>query len=181
NCVVANNFADGVKLWHGPSSVKNTLIYGTGDGSNENTAWAAMVLSTDKAHDKFTIDHVTVDFQRSNAYSIYMQYDDPNIPIDLTVKDSIFRSSGSNSRIFFAPSMVLDIKDSVFYYPNSVAVEHGNNEYTSGQISSFGTGNIHADPQFVKPAFGSVGDYNLKAGSPAAGKGAPASVLDMQK
>ncbi len=60
-CYVANNGCDGVKLWRGDSRIENTVIYGKGDGDSTPTPWAAIVIDTDTAGDRFTLMNVTVD------------------------------------------------------------------------------------------------------------------------
>lgn len=85
---------------------------------------------------------------------------------------------------FIWESVTPTIDHNLFYFPNSLWVlQHGENQYTSQDISSLGPGNKYGDPLFENPAIlGQVGDYHLRNGSPAidsgTSEGAPNKDLD---
>ncbi len=173
NCIVANNKCDGVKLWGSGSKVENTLIYGRGDGDTQTTPWSPIVISTEKSNAKFEIVSVTVDDFVGNNYIMHAQYDHPEIPITLTIKNSIFCGRGPDSPIFLSASVKLALENNLFYFPKSPFVlAYGDKTYDPSQISQLGSGNIYGNPLFVSPAFGTVGDYHLKPESPAIDVGA---------
>ncbi|MFH1536669.1 MAG: right-handed parallel beta-helix repeat-containing protein [Patescibacteria group bacterium] len=172
-CIVANNYADGVKLWHGDSEIRNTLIYGRGDGNTITSPWSPIVIGSDNANDIFKIKNVTVDDAVGNNYVIHVQYDDPNTPITLVMKNNIFSSRGANnSPVYIGSAVNAKIKNNLFYLPNSDRIlDYGSNSYTSNQIDNFGKNNIYGNPLFKQTAFGSKGNYYLKKNSPAIDKG----------
>lgn len=165
-CVVANNRCDGVKLWGGGSQIENCLIYGRGDGITQATPWAAIVIDSDKPG-KFEITNTTLDDFLGKNYIMYIQYDTPNIPIDLEIKNTIFSGRGNNCPIYLAKAVNFTILNSLFYFPknDNVLVHGGVREYKAGQVSQLGIGNIYGDPLFLSPAFGIMGDYRVKNGS----------------
>ncbi len=181
-CIVANNAADGVKLWGGGSRVENTLVYGRGDGNPQVTPWAAVVLDTTETDARFELVNVTVDDSLGSGYMMYVQYDHA-VPIDLTVRNCIFRCTGPDCPVWIRDDVSLTLDHTLFWLPGSDTVLiHGTAEYTAGTIGSAGPGNLAADPLLVAPAWGSEGDYHLTGGSPAidAGisTGAPSDDLD---
>ncbi|MCU0610679.1 MAG: right-handed parallel beta-helix repeat-containing protein, partial [Candidatus Eisenbacteria bacterium] len=91
HCVVANNFADGVKLWGDSTRVSNTLIYGTGDGDNTPTPWCLLVIGTDDAGGLFEITNVTMwdSPARHPHYTASIQYDEATTPTTLVLKNVI--------------------------------------------------------------------------------------------
>jgi len=168
--IIRNNSSDGLKLWGTNSKAVNVSIYGRGDGVQ--TPWASIVLQSDHGNPTFTLDHVTVDEPQNTCYIMHVQYDYQNIPTNLNITNSIFNSRGGHCPIFLAPSVTAKISSTDFNFPGSDNVfEYGNTTYDSTQVNQFGTGNIYADPKFVSPAWGTVGNYNLQSGSPAGGKG----------
>lgn len=171
-CVVANNSCDGVKLWGSGSRIENCLIYGRGDGDPQATPWAAIVIDSEKSG-KFEIFNTTVDDFSGKNYIMYVQYDTPNIPIDLTIKNSIFNGRGENCPVFLAKAVNFNILNTLFCFPkNDVILIHGGvREYKAGQISHLGPGNIYGDPLFLSPAFGQSGNYHVKNNSPAVDNG----------
>jgi hypothetical protein len=182
-CIVANNSCDGVKLWGGGSRLENTLIYGRGDGSAELTPWAAVVIGTEDANARFDLVNVTVDDTLGNNYIMHVQYDTPDIPVNLTLQNVIFRGVGPSSHVFVGEASHLIARHNLFWLPESEAVlEHGATLYTAASIGVLGPGNVYADPRLVAPACGSDGDYHPQPGSPAinAGlsEGAPPDDLD---
>ncbi len=168
-CIVANNSCDGVKLWGDNSRVENTLIYGRGDGDNTVTPWSPIVIDqveTPNAH--FEIVNVTVDDELGHNYLMYVQYDNPDFPIQLVLRNNIFSSRGPNAHIFIGRGTTLVAEHNLFYFPqSSLILEHGNSQYTTQNINQLGLGNLYGDPIFVDPAWGEEGDYHLQEGSPA--------------
>lgn len=183
-CVVANNRCDGIKLWGSGSKIENCLIYGRGDGNTQAVPWAAIVIDSEKPG-RFEISNTTVDDFVGKNYIMYVQYDTPAVPIDLTIKNSIFNGQGENSPIFLARAVDFDILYTLFYFPknDNVLIHGGVREYKAGQISLLGPGNISGDPLFLLPAFGKSGDYHLKRRSKAVDNGTVSkkglSVIDL--
>jgi hypothetical protein len=171
--IIRNNSCDGLKLWGTGSKATNILIYGRGDGKSGNTPWAGIVLQVDTPNGSMTLDKVTVDDILGGNYLMHVQYDNPNVPTNITIKNSIFSSRGPGAPIFFAPGTKFTISNSAFYFPNSDNVlNHGEDKsYTSADINKFGSGNVYGDPKFIAPAWGKIGNYGLEAGSQAAGMG----------
>ncbi|MEM0268529.1 MAG: right-handed parallel beta-helix repeat-containing protein [Candidatus Korarchaeum sp.] len=162
-CIVANNFADGVKLWGPGSRVENTLIYGRGDGREEETPWSAIVISSEK-RGVFEIVGVTVDDQVGENYLMHVQYD-YDVPIKLSVRNSIFSARGPNSPIFLRDNVEFSFEGCLFYFPRSDAVlVRGERSYNPEEL---GKGNAYGDPLFLRTGFGDEGDYHLREGSPA--------------
>lgn len=183
HCIVANNSCDGIKLWGNNSKVENTLIYGRGDGDTSETPWSPIVISTETNNAKFEIINVTVDDVVGHNYIMHVQYDYPDIPINLILRNTIFRGVGENSPIFISSKTNLTAEHNLFYTPNSEFVlVWGDKTYYANNIASLGTGNLYGDPLFVNPTFGTTGDYHLKTGSPAIDNGssinAPKDDLD---
>ncbi len=181
-CIVANNFADGIKLWGGGSKMENCLIYGRGDGDTSTTPWAAIVIDTEKSKGVFEIVNTTVDDYVGKNYLMYVQYDHPNTNITLKIQNTIFSARGQNSFIYIAPGVDLTLSHNLFYMPNTDRVlEHGTSVYTSQNINTIGVGNLYGNPLFVNPEFGNEGDYRLRDGSPGidAGEETGAPSIDL--
>ena len=184
NCIVANNSCDGVKLWGGGSRVENTLIYGRGDGNPTVIPWSPIVISSETPDATFEIVNVTVDDALGENYLMHVQYDYPDTPVRVTLRNSILCGRGNNSPIFIGRASALTAEHNLFYLPNSAFVlTHGDTTYTSANISLLGSGNIYGDPLFVSPAWGTEGDYHLQPNSPAidagmSGLGIPAFDLE---
>lgn len=160
-CIVANNYADGIKLWQGDSEVRNTLIYGRGGGDTTTTPWAPIVIGSDNTGDVFKLKNNTIDDEVGNNYVASLQYDDSE-NIKLIMKNNIFSSRGANnSPVYIGASVNAKIKNNLFYFPNSDRIlDYGNDSYTKDQTSSFGKNNIYGKPKFTKK-------YRLKKKSPA--------------
>ncbi len=168
-CVVANNFADGVKLWGPGSRIENTLIYGRGDGSSEVTPWSPIVISSERPG-RFEIVEVTVDDQVGGNYVMHVQYD-YNVPIELLVKNTIFSGRGPNSPIFVRKEVEFKFEGCLFYFPKSESVlVLGEEQYGPEEVSKLGK-NLYGDPMFIRTGFGEEGDYHLGEGSPAIDSG----------
>ncbi len=172
-CVVANNSCDGVKLWGDGSRIENTLIYGRGDGNAEITPWSAIVIAPEEhANARFDIVNVTVDDALGQNYLMHIQYDNPNVPAYVTIRNTIFSARGPGSPIFVAPATTLLAEHNLFHLPQSYRfLTECYLTYTCGNIASLGQGNLCGDPCFVHPAWGTPGDYHLLAGSPAIDSG----------
>jgi hypothetical protein len=87
--------------------------------------------------------------------------------------------------VFFGDPVRLTVDHNLFFRPGEdVQVEANGREYTSEDIAAglLGPGNRVGDPLFVRPAWGTEGDFHLNPGSPAmdrgASEGAPATDLD---
>ena len=170
-CIVANNFADGIKLWRRGSKIKNCLIYGRGDGDTTSTPWASIVIDAEGGGD-FKIINTTIDDTVGHNYLIYVQYDHPDIAINLDIVNTIFSARGSNSPIYIAPSVRLMLSHNLFYMPrNSIILTYNNINYTQSTISTLGEGNLYGDPLFVRTAFGNESDYRVQSTSPAIDNG----------
>ena len=175
NTIVANNSCDGVKLWGADSRIENSLIYGRGDGDPEPSPWAAIVIAPEEQADAhFEIVNVTVDDFLGQNYLMYVQYDYPNVPAHVTVRNVIFSSRGPEAPIFIAPASTLTLDHTLFFFPqNEILLTHSDQTYTCATLASLGAGNLCGDPRFIRPAWGESGDYHLQAGSPALDAGTP--------
>ena len=168
-CVVANNFADGVKLWGPGSRIENTLIYGRGDGSSEVTPWSPIVVSSERPG-RFEIVGVTVDDQVGGNYIMHVQYD-YDVPVELSVRNTIFSGRGPNSPIFVRRGVEFKFEGCLFYFPKSgFVLAVGEEQYGADEVSKLG-GNLYGDPMFVSTGFGGEGDYHLRENSPAIDSG----------
>lgn len=171
-CIVANNYADGVKLWGDGSRLENTLIYGRGDGRRDETPWSPLVVCPEKPA-SFEIIGVTVDDEVGMNYVMYSQYDS-DVPAKITVKNSIFSSRGPNAPIFMKQGVVdYKFEGCLFYFPQSSSVLNTQGELSFGpnDVNKLGRNNKYGDPLFVKTGWGDVGDYHLREGSPAVDMG----------
>jgi hypothetical protein len=170
--IVSNNSCDGVKLWGDNSRIENTLIYGRGDGNAEETSWSSIVIDAGKRNARFEILHVTVDDPLGGNYLMYVQYDTPDIPVRLTIRNSIFRGTGQRSPVFIGKATRLIAEHNLFYLPDTdYVLTRGDKEYTARRISALGAGNKYGDPLFFAPAWGKDGDYHLRPRSPAINRG----------
>ncbi len=171
--VVANNSCDGVKLWGANSRIENALIYGRGDGDPEPSPWAAIVIEPEEhANARFEIVNVTVDDFLGQNYLMYVQYDHPDVPAHLTIRNTIFSGRGPECPIYIGTASTLVADHNLFYLlQNEVILNHGEATYTCADIAALGEGNLCGDPRFVRPAWGEPGDYHLQAGSPAVDAG----------
>jgi hypothetical protein len=173
HCIVANNNCDGVKLWGSGSRIENTLIYGTGDGIGGSSPWAGIVIQTDDPGMSY-FDIINVDIHDNPerlAYPMYVQYDSSN-PITLTMKNCIV--SNGYGVAYFGDSVQLVVENNIFFRPDQADQVYANGRmYATDDIMNgkLGIGNICANPLFIAPAWGSVGDYHLQSGSPAIDKG----------
>jgi len=174
-CIVANNSCDGVKLWGPNSRIENTLIYGRGDANPEPTPWAAIVIAPEEQRNAhFEILNVTVDDFLGHNYLMYVQYDHPDVPAHVTIRNTIFSGRGPECPIYVNSASTLTADHNLFYLPqNQFILTHGDTTYTATDIASLGEGNLSGDPLLVRPAWGEDGDYHLRESSPAIDAGTP--------
>jgi hypothetical protein len=181
--IIANNSCDGVKLWGSNSRLENVLIYGRGDGSLETTPWSSIVIGTQTPNARFEMINVTVDDYLGGNYLMYVQYDQPDIPVQLIIRNSIFRGIGENSPIFIGEASHLTVDHTLFYLPVSEYVlEHGEYIFDPGNLDQLGDDLIYTAPLFRAPAWGGEGDYHLSPDSPAinAGTSLNAPTVDLE-
>ncbi|MCX7846392.1 MAG: right-handed parallel beta-helix repeat-containing protein [Dictyoglomaceae bacterium] len=180
-CIVANNTCDGVKLWGDGSRVENTLIYGRGDGSDEETPWGSIVIDqVEKKNAKFEIVNSTIDSAVVGSL-MYIQITAPykEIPIKIILRNTIFCGREKDNTIDIGDSVDLILENNLFYAPKSnYVLSYKGIYYTSKTIETFGKGNIYGNPLFISPAWGTLGDYHLKDNSPAIDKGASTGAPD---
>lgn len=182
-CVVANNSCDGVKLWGDNSRIEETLIYGRGDGDPAPSPWAPIVIHNEGGPGaRFEIRNVTVDDQVGRNYLLYAQYDNPQVPVRISVSNTIFSGRGPQSPIFIGEASTFAAQHTLFHLPQDETIlVHGNRSYTCREIASLGQGNACGDPLFLRTGWGRPGDYRLQKGSPASGMGAPESVVGLNR
>ena len=169
NCVAANNNCDGIKLWGDNSKIVNCLVYGTGDGTGGASPWAGIVIDTQSRGARFEIVNTTVhDNPARKAYPMYIQYGE-SAPISLVMRNCII--AGGHGPVFFGRTAKVTLRNNLFFRGRSEneQVQVGEREYTSADVArgALGPGNLCGDPRFVRPAWGKVGDYRLRSGSPA--------------
>lgn len=182
-CVVANNVADGVKLWGDGSRVENSLVYGRGDGEAQGGPWSAVVIAVEKPNARIDLVNVTVEDRAGGNYIMHVQYDYPKVPLHLTVRNSIFCARGERSSIYLARSVEAVLDHNLFFMPESDSVISRADEayYGPGDLPSLGEANVYGDPAFRSPSSSSPADYHLGPESPAldagTSRGAPATDL----
>lgn len=175
-CIVANNSCDGVKIWGDNSKVINTLIYGRGDRDTTTTPWGAIVIDqVEQPNSRFEIINCTIDDTLGKINIMYVQTGNyRSIPVNITLINNIFSGRGPNCYISIGEASTIIAKHNLFYFPkSSYILQHGNNVYDSTNVLSLGPGNIYGSPLYVKTAWGDIGDYHLKDGSPAIDAGTP--------
>ncbi len=175
--IVANNTCDGVKLWGREGTLENVLIYGRGDGDTTVTPWAALVIDTTTPQARFTLTHVTIDDALGQNYLLYVQYDHPEIPVQMVWRNLILSARGPNAPVYIGPRVQLDAQGVLFAFPQTPTVLiRGDETYGCQTLSTFGPALFCAEPGFVQPAWGEPGDYHLRDDSPARDAGVPTSV-----
>jgi PKD repeat protein len=182
HCFVENNGCDGIKLWGTGSSVENCIVSGTGDGVGGASPWAGVVISGTAGSSYRLVNTAIHDNPSRLAYPIYVQYDDPEVPIDLLVRNTIV--AGGYGPAWFAPSVALTLDHSLVYRPGDADQVYARGRtWTAAECEAgaLGDGNLCRDPLFVAPAWGTRGDYRLRAESPAidAGTSAGAPTTDI--
>ncbi|MBC7238047.1 MAG: hypothetical protein H5T69_19560, partial [Chloroflexi bacterium] len=145
--------------------------------------WSAIVIDTQRSGASFSLINVTVDDLLGQNYLLHAQYDDPQVSIDLTLRNSIFSARGPRSSLWLAGAVHLNADHNLFYAPQSnVVLIHGDREYTAEELAVLGDGHLYGAPRFVAPAWGSEGDYHLRQDSPAldAGTSQGAPTIDLE-
>jgi len=182
HCTVANNYADGIKLWGGDSRVENTLVYGTGwTQPGVITPWCLLVIDTTNTNGSFRITNCSFfddDRRANNHYLASVQYDSPTIPIDLTLKNNIFSGLG---QIFVRPIVTLHAENNLFDIradSGNVQLGYGTTNYYTNTITSLGPGNLSADPGFISPSWGPTADFHLWPASHTINQGQTNSLTD---
>lgn len=172
DCTVANNFADGIKLWGTGSKVENCLIYGRGDGNPASMPWASVVIDTTDDNANFEFNYNTLDSEAEESGVFAVQYDFNEHPITLTMKNNIFSSRGNRAPMIIKSNVDYTAEGNVFWFPNSdYIIENGDRQFTSANIGQLGSGNVYGNPLFVQTGFGVNGDYHLQSNSPAKNAG----------
>lgn len=128
------------------------------------------------------INCTLADNHQREAYMMYVQYDEGISPpaVNVTLKNNII--AGGYNVAYFGHTVNLTADHNLFYCPDQDnQVQANGRDYTAAQLSELGIGNISADPLFVRPEWGTTGDYHLQAGSPAldAGTSTGAPSLDL--
>ncbi len=177
--IVANNACDGVKLWGAGSRVENTLIYGRGDGDPTPTPWAAMVIETEGAAGaRFEVVNVTVDDELGDNYLVYVQYGN-EIPVEVSFRNTIFSGRGADCPLYVHPASTVHLDHDLFFLPRTDRVlVVGAADVTCDTLAALDPASRCADPRFVRPAWGTAGDYHLQAASPAIDAGSPTAPMD---
>lgn len=170
-CRVANNYADGIKLWGDSSRVENCLIYGIGDGDPTPSPWVLLTINCDAANSHFAITNVTMhDGSPRGHYAMTFQYDRPLLATEVILRNNIIHSNGS--MVFASDGVNVSAANNLFYITgNPVQIHANGHDYPAAQIGLLGPGNLYGDAQFVQPAWGADGDYHLQNNSPAIDKG----------
>ena len=100
------------------------------------------------------------------------------------MRNCIFSSRGQDAPIYIGDDTLLVAENNLFFFPQceDVLVHAERQSFGSSSVSSLGSNNQYGDPLFVRPAFGTEGDYHLNPASPAVDKGtasgAPSTDLD---
>jgi hypothetical protein len=182
HCTVANNFADGVKLWGSGSRLENTVIYGTGyPKPTVQTPWALVVIESDDSGGNFELLNNTLfdDNSRPPHYSMVIQYDNcPATAINLNMQNNIIAGL---DRAYIGGCVNLSATNNLFFNrqeTEAIQLQHGNTIYDDSNIGELGSGNRYDNPGFVNASWGPEGNFHLMAGSPAidAGTGVTGTV-----
>ncbi len=177
NSIVANNWGDGVKLWGERGVLENVLIYGRGDGDPRTSPWAALVVHTPEEGARFELRHVTLDDALGQNYLIHVQYDDPDVPVELVLRNVIFSARGDRSALYLAPGVRLDAAGVMFAYRDPADLLRWRGEsYGCDRIGELGERVFCGEPDFLRPAWGEEGDYHLGPRSQAIDAGVAAGV-----
>ncbi|MBI2302666.1 MAG: right-handed parallel beta-helix repeat-containing protein [Armatimonadetes bacterium] len=178
NCVVANNLRDGVKLSGDDSTVVNTVIFGDG-GESGPTPWCPVVIYTPAAQSRFSLINCTVERSIAGSYLMRVQHDTPDVPLRVTLLNTIFSSLADNTPIFVGRATTLVGTNNLFHLPQTDPfLEHGPTGINAANLATLGAGNRTGDPLFL-----ARGDnYHVAADSPAVdhgtAAGAPSADLD---
>jgi hypothetical protein len=176
HCIVNHNSCDGIKIWGDDTLIENCLVYDTGDGDTSPSPWSGLVAHSTKSNARFTIKNTVVaDNPERRGYPMYVQYDDRQVPIQLTMKNCII--SHGQGALWIGPSVAFTSENNLFYRPNSnVPVQVGDQDYTCAQIEAgaLGPGNLARDPQYVAYGSADPSGYQLQKISPAVDSGTSA-------
>ncbi len=167
HCMVSNNACDGIKLWGSGSAVENTEISGAGDGVGGASPWAGLVISGPVGASFRVVNVVVHDNPDRQAYPVYAQYDDREVPIRVLVRNTVI--AGGYGPAWFGPSVDLTIDHSIVFRPGGGdPIEARGRTWTATEVEggAIGEGNLCRDPLFVAPAWGTAGDYRLRPDSP---------------
>ncbi|MBN1426005.1 right-handed parallel beta-helix repeat-containing protein [Candidatus Fermentibacteria bacterium] len=170
HCIVANNFADGVKLWGDSSRVENTLIYATGGGDTTPSPWCLLVIGTDDAGGTFEITNVTMwdSPYRHPHYTATVQYDESTVPTTLILRNVIVAGL---RQFYVSPIVTVIAENNLFDIDAAEQITANGTTYTCATVGDLGTGNFCGDPQFAAPAWGASGDFHVDESSPAVDSG----------
>ena len=173
HCIVNHNSCDGIKIWGDNTVIENCLVYDTGDGDTSPSPWSGMVAHSTHPNARFTIvNTVVADNPERHGYPMYVQYDDRDVPIELTMKNCII--SHGQGPLWLGPSVIFTSDNNLFYRPDSnVPVQIGDQDYTSSQIEAgaLGQGNLARDPLFIDYGSADPSGYQLQEISPAIDSG----------
>jgi hypothetical protein len=141
---VKDNSCDGVKMWGAGSRLEDTTISGRGDGNTEATPWADIVIDSEKSGAEFQISRVSIEDTVGNNYIMHAQYDRPDVPVKITVKDSSFRGLGPNSPIFVGRASTITFQNTQFYLPQTdFILEKGDERIDKSMLDSLGENNSY--------------------------------------
>jgi hypothetical protein len=173
HCIVNHNSCDGIKIWGDDTLIENSLVYDTGDGDTSPTPWSGLVAHSTKPNARFAIiNTVVADNPERQGYPMYVQYDDREVPIQLTMRNCII--SHGQGALWIGPSVEFSAENNLFYRPESdVPVQVGDQDFTCTQIEAgaLGPGNLARDPRFVDYGSADPSGYQLQENSPAVDSG----------
>jgi hypothetical protein len=113
HCIANHNSCDGIKIWGDGTVVENCLVYDTGDGDTSPSPWSGLVAHSTKPNAMFTIKNTVVaDNPEREGYPMYVQYDDRDVPIQLTMKNCII--SHGQGALWIGPSVAFASENNLF-------------------------------------------------------------------
>lgn len=178
HCIVNHNSCDGIKIWGDNTVVENCLVYDTGDGDASPSPWSGIVAHSTKPNARFTVKNTVVaDNPAREGYPMYVQYDDRQVPIQLTMKNCII--SHGQGALWIGPSVAFTSENNLFFRPDSdLPVQVADQDYTCNQIESgaLGPGNLARDPLYVAYGSADPSGYQLQKISPAVDSGTSTGV-----
>jgi hypothetical protein len=184
HCVVANNAANGVKLWGDHSKAENCLVYANDDPT---VPWSPFYIWVPEfANYSFELVNVTIvdNPARDGAVPLAVQINVTDPALNLVLRNCII-ANGRNWAVDIGPNVNLTAQNNLFYRPGAPEQVWANGRvYTAAEIEAgdLGPGNISRAPQFVRPLLGTTGDYRLAPGSPGIDQGAAtlAPLVDLE-
>jgi hypothetical protein len=182
-----------VKLWGTGSRIENTLIASNGYVEPPMTPsgeWVQLLIEGQPPRPSFDLVNVTVYDgasmnDRSNYIATFNYHDlngyvDPDeVPTTVRMRNCIFQ--GVQPPIGIGDSNTVFADHCLFYLTGNgdgIQVKRVLHDtlvtgtIDASQLNQFGAGNLYADALFMAPAWGTIGDYHLRNGSPAIDKGA---------